>query len=163
MAQVPRAQPVARSPLQRGRSLSRRTQSGIGTPGTPVPISTRVRLSISLISVYDTSSNIHTVDPNVSATPYDLNQGAFYPGTPYSQAPGSTFGGDTTDTMFGGGEGADWNSGSEMWYLPPGAAFFQNVNDQAITQTADGVNVGGMDLLDYMTLGDFTGVEGPNF
>jgi hypothetical protein len=47
-----------------------------------------------------------------------------------------------------------------MWYLPPGAAFFQNVSDQAITQTADGVNVGGMDLLDYMTLGDFPGMDG---
>lgn len=37
-----------------------------------------------------------------------------------------------------------------MWYLPPGATFFQNVNDQAITQTAEGVQVGGYDLLDYM-------------
>lgn len=101
------------------------------------------------------------VDPNVSATPYDLNQGSFFPGTPYSQAPGSTYGGDTTDTAFGAD--SDWNNGSEMWYLPPGAAFFQNVNDQAITQTADGVNVGGMDLLDYMTLGDFPSMDGPGF
>lgn len=49
-----------------------------------------------------------------------------------------------------------------MWYLPPGAALFQNDN-QAITQTADGVNVGGMDLLDYMTLGDFPGMDGAPF
>jgi hypothetical protein len=63
--------------------------------------------------------------------------------------------------MFGAGN--DWNDGSEMWYLPPGAAFFQNVNDQAITQTADGVNVGGMDLLDYMTLGDFPSMDGAGF
>jgi hypothetical protein len=63
------------------------------------------------------------------------------------------------DQMFG--EPGDWNNNnSEMWYLPPGAAFFQNVNDQAITQTADGVNVGGMDLLDYMTLGDFPSIDG---
>lgn len=50
-----------------------------------------------------------------------------------------------------------------MWYLPPGAAFFQNVNDQAITQTAEGVNVGGMDLLDYMTLDTFQTMDGPPF
>jgi hypothetical protein len=39
-----------------------------------------------------------------------------------------------------------------MWDLPPGAAFFQNVNGQGVTQTAEGVNVGGMDLLDFMEL-----------
>lgn len=40
-----------------------------------------------------------------------------------------------------------------MWYLPPGSAFYQDLNSQVnITQTADGVNVGGMDLLDYMAL-----------
>lgn len=44
----------------------------------------------------------------------------------------------------------DWSSTDQMWYLPPGATFFQNVNDQAITQTAEGVQVGGYDLLDYM-------------
>jgi hypothetical protein len=104
---------------------------------------------------------IHIADFHVSATPFDLNQGAFYPGTPYSQAPGSTYGPDMTDQMFGGAN--DWSSGNEMWYLPPGAAFFQNVNDQAITQTAEGVNVGGMDLLDYMTLGDFPNIDGAGF
>jgi hypothetical protein len=64
------------------------------------------------------------------------------------------------DQMFGSN---DWGNGNEMWYLPPGAAFFQNVNDNAITQTAEGVNVGGMDLLDYMTLGDFPGMDGAPF
>jgi len=49
-----------------------------------------------------------------------------------------------------------------MWYLPAGAAFFQN-NDQAITQTAEGVNIGGMDLLDYMALDSFVGLEGTGF
>jgi hypothetical protein len=106
-------------------------------------------------------SNIRIVDPNVSATPYDVNQGAFLAGTPYSQAPGSTFGGDVTEAAFSAD--GDWNNGNEMWYLPPGAAFFQNVNDQTITQTADGVNVGGMDLLDYMTLGDFPNMDGAAF
>ena len=97
----------------------------------------------------------------MSATPFDLNQGAFYTSTPYSQELGSTFGADITDQVFGGG--GDWNPGTEMWYLPPGAAFYQNVNDQSITQTAEGVNVGGMDLLDYMTLGDLHPMDGTGF
>lgn len=98
---------------------------------------------------------------NVSATPFDLNQGAFYASAPYSQAPGSSYGADIGDQIFGSGN--DWQSGNEMWYLPPGAAFFQNVNDQTITQTADGVNVGGMDLLDYMTLDPFPSMDGSGF
>ena len=89
------------------------------------------------------------------------NQSGFYAaGTPYSQAPGSNYGGDINDNMFGGN---DWGSGNEMWYLPPGAAFFQNVGDQTITQTAEGVNVGGMDLLDYMTLAEPFGMDGQGF
>lgn len=47
-----------------------------------------------------------------------------------------------------------------MWYLPPGTEFFRNINDQTITQTADGVNVGGMDLLDFMTMDNFGTLEG---
>ena len=42
----------------------------------------------------------------------------------------------------------------DFWYLPTGAAFFQN-NDHPITQTAEGVNVGGWDLLDLMTMDSF--------
>jgi hypothetical protein len=105
-------------------------------------------------------ANYPTVDLNVSATPFDLNQGAFFPapGTPYNTGPGSTYGNDMGD-VFGGA--SDWNGGNEMWYLPPGAAFFQNVNEQGVTQTAEGVNVGGMDLLDFMAL-DFD-PQGPGF
>ncbi|KAH8672519.1 hypothetical protein BGZ60DRAFT_469039 [Tricladium varicosporioides] len=106
-------------------------------------------------------------DLSVSATPFDLNNGSFFgnPSTPFSQAPGSSYGGvaqnDMTDFL---GAGSDWNGSNEMWYLPPGAAFFQNVNDQAITQTADGVNINGMDLLDYMTLDNsFPNLEGQGF
>ena len=62
--------------------------------------------------------------------------------------------------VFGGA--SDWgNGGNEKWYLPPGAAFFQNVNEQGVTQTAEGVNVGGMDLLDFMAL-DFV-PQAPGF
>ncbi|POS84881.1 hypothetical protein EPUL_002851 [Erysiphe pulchra] len=41
---------------------------------------------------------------------------------------------------------------NEVWYLPPGMAFFENINDQTVAQTSEGVNVGGMDLLDFMAL-----------
>lgn len=54
-----------------------------------------------------------------------------------------------SDSRFGTGE--DWANTTDLWYLPAGAAFFQN-SDQAITQTAEGVNVGGIDLLDYMAM-----------
>jgi len=106
-------------------------------------------------------ANFPTVDLNVSATPFDLNQGAFFPapGTPYNTGPSSNYGNDIGDVF---GSASDWNSGNEMWYLPPGAAFFQNVNEQGVTQTAEGVNVGGMDLLDFMAL-DFPAVDGTGF
>jgi len=94
-----------------------------------------------------------TADLNVSATPFDLNQGSFFPGpgTPYNQGPGSNYGNDMQDVFGGAG---DWNGngGNEVWYLPPGSAFYQHINDQGVTQTAEGVNVGGMDLLDFMAL-----------
>jgi len=90
----------------------------------------------------------HNGFDSVSATPFDLNSGAFYGNPPHNQA--QTYGVDMTEQLFGGN---DW-AGNEMWYLPPGPEFYNNVNNQTITQTAEGVNVGGMDLLDYMTLGD---------
>jgi hypothetical protein len=44
------------------------------------------------------------------------------------------------------------NPGSEMWYLPPGPAFFQNMENSSVAMTAEGVNVGGLDLLEYMAM-----------
>ncbi|KAM3084475.1 zinc finger transcriptional activator [Clarireedia jacksonii] len=98
-------------------------------------------------------SGMHTsTDLNVSATPYDVNQGDFYVGNNYNHSQGVPFNSDLNH-LFGVGDNNDWVGGNdEMWYLPPGPAFYQDLNNQAITQTADGVNVGGMDLLDYMTL-----------
>ncbi|KAJ4304233.1 zinc finger transcriptional activator [Collariella sp. IMI 366227] len=48
----------------------------------------------------------------------------------------------------------DWaNPNNEMWYLPTGPAFFQNMGDNnAVSMTAEGVNVGGIDLLEYMAM-----------
>ncbi len=50
---------------------------------------------------------------------------------------------------------SDWtNPSNEMWYLPPGAAFFSNMGDASVSMTAEGVNVGGIDLLDFMAMDD---------
>ncbi|KAK6594774.1 Transcriptional activator ARO80 [Botrytis cinerea] len=108
----------------------------------------------------DGMPNYHANGPdlNLSATPYDLNQGDFYAGSHYPAAhSGPNFNSDSINSIFGiSGSSNDWgnnNSSDEMWYLPPGSAFYQDLNSQVnITQTADGVNVGGMDLLDYMAL-----------
>jgi hypothetical protein len=62
---------------------------------------------------------------------------------------------------------SDWSApGNEMWYLPPGPAFYHNVADASVSMTAEGVNVGGLDLLDFMTMGDDQGygvIDGNGF
>lgn len=54
--------------------------------------------------------------------------------------------------LFGsGGDGQDY----DMWFLPAGPAFFQSVGgpgDSGVGMSAEGINVGGMDLLDYMAM-----------
>jgi hypothetical protein len=45
-----------------------------------------------------------------------------------------------------------------MWYLPPGPAFLQSI-DQGVAQTAEGLQVAGLDLLDYM-MADVPGMDG---
>lgn len=62
--------------------------------------------------------------------------------------------------MFGGSDGQDWAAGpaNDMWFLPAGAAFFQNVGgpgDSGVGMSAEGINVGGMDLLDYMAMDQY--------
>ncbi len=60
-------------------------------------------------------------------------------------------------------EHSDWNNPStEMWYLPPGPALFQNMENSAVAMTAEGVNVGGLDLLEYMVMdpGEFGNLDG---
>lgn len=96
----------------------------------------------------------------ISATPFDLSTGNFpYPsGAASTLNPGTPSGLDSmveTGTAANGQSafGEEWNTpGNEMWYLPPGPAFFQNVGDGAVAMTAEGVNVGGMDLLEYMVM-----------
>lgn len=56
----------------------------------------------------------------------------------------------------------EWNNpGNEMWYLPPGPAFFQNMENSSVAMTAEGVNVGGLDLLEYMAMdpSQFAGLD----
>ncbi|RKF55785.1 putative zinc finger transcriptional activator of the zn2cys6 [Erysiphe neolycopersici] len=99
-------------------------------------------------------------DCSVSATPFDLQPLGSYFLTSDSRPLNST--GDynltnasekvqdfSTDSNLTN----DWEGQkNEVWYLPPGMAFFENINDQTVAQTSEGVNVGGMDLLDFMAL-----------
>lgn len=60
--------------------------------------------------------------------------------------------------MFGA-DGTDWaGANSDMWFLPAGPAFFQSVGgpgENNVAMSAEGVNVGGIDLLDYMAMDDY--------
>lgn len=108
---------------------------------------------------------------NVSATPFDLTTGNFpYPagsasifGPPTPAAAGDSHSANGITGASGGSANnnnqdnalfdTDWNNpGTEMWYLPPGAAFFQNMDSSSVAMTAEGLHVGGMDLLDYMAM-----------
>ena len=124
---------------------------------------------------------------NISATPFDLTSATFpYPGgaslgpgtpaaaldlshntnpnnhTPAATAPPTVHPTTGIDAnLFD-----EWNNpGNEMWYLPPGPAFFQNVgvggDSSAVAMTSEGVNIGGLDLLDYMGMdsSQFGGAE----
>ncbi|KAL2881776.1 zinc finger transcriptional activator [Colletotrichum sp. CLE4] len=129
--------------------------------------------------------NAHDDPANISATPFDLSTGTFpYPsgaasvlgpstpapppenggaasanGGTNNNAPSSTTGG--MESLF---DSTDWNNpGNEMWYLPPGPAFFQNMDNTAVAMTAEGVNVGGLDLLEYMAMDTgFPVLDGPS-
>nr|XP_036583792.1 fungal zn binuclear cluster domain containing protein [Colletotrichum truncatum]KAF6792935.1 fungal zn binuclear cluster domain containing protein [Colletotrichum truncatum] len=122
-------------------------------------------------------------DPNaISATPFDLTSGNFpYPSgaasvlgpstpAPHTDNAGTGTGNNTNNNAAGSTTGmdnlfdsTDWNNPSnEMWYLPTGPAFFQNMDNTAVAMTAEGVNVGGLDLLEYMAMDNFNVMDGPN-
>ncbi|KAI1326005.1 transcriptional activator ARO80 [Xylariaceae sp. FL0255] len=98
---------------------------------------------------------------NISATPFEVPSGNFS----FSTGPASFFG--PTGTPLGNPgmmdtgnlgdnlqfeSGTDWTQ-DDMWYLPPGAGLFQNVGENSnVTMTDQGVNVGGVDLLEYMAM-----------
>lgn len=109
---------------------------------------------------------------NISATPFDLGTGAFHYNHPVSAGPATPAaalengGGGATTSTAGGMDVTlfeEWNNpGNEMWYLPAGPAFFQNMGDGGVSMTAEGVNVGGLDLLEYMAMDPvhFPGLDG---
>ncbi|MBE3110372.1 MAG: hypothetical protein IMZ46_07635, partial [Acidobacteria bacterium] len=97
----------------------------------------------------------------ISATPFDLSTGTYpYPSGPASALnPGTPAGLDNLVDSSGAGAnghggvmGEDWHNDDAMWYLPAGPAFFQNMENSEVAMTAEGVNVGGMDLLEYMVM-----------
>jgi hypothetical protein len=103
---------------------------------------------------------------NISATPFDQNLGNF----PYPSGAASALG-PSTPAAFENGLGdevynGEWgNPSTEMWYLPPGPQFFQNIDSGAVAMTADGVSMGGMDLLDYMAMdpSQFPAIDGSTY
>jgi hypothetical protein len=86
------------------------------------------------------------LNANISATAFDGFQGYMGANTPYGNDPNGRY---DVDPNFVGA--MDWANAAELWYLPTGPALFQN-SDQAVAQTAEGVNVGGFDLLEYMAM-----------
>ena len=93
----------------------------------------------------------------ISATPFDLRQGNFT----YQSGAGSGLNPSTpsaldANNMFAAGVDMWGPPGQDMWYLPTGPTFFQNMDaNTTVAMTAEGVNVGGIDLLDYMAMGDY--------
>ncbi|KAJ1337517.1 RNA polymerase II-specific transcription factor-like protein [Microdochium nivale] len=105
-----------------------------------------------------------TSTPAISATPFDMPAD----GIPYPPGATSIFGTAFAPQTVNGNPLSDtgnlpedhtfdphneWTVDDEMWYLPPGAGLFQNVGENSnVTMTDQGVNIGGVDLLDYMTM-----------
>lgn len=107
-----------------------------------------------------TAERSSTPSGNVTATPFDLSTGNF----PYPAGSASVFGPTTpamgnnvldtshlNDNIFETSH--DWAADDQMWYLPPGPGLFQNMGENTnVTMTDQGVNVGGVDLLEYMAM-----------
>lgn len=111
---------------------------------------------------------------NISAMPFDIPSDFHIPSvfggptTPASTAipvngnnnnnnPNTLAANNSMPDMFGP-DGTDWAGNSDMWFLPAGAAFFQSVGaagENNVAMSAEGVNVGGIDLLDYMAMDDY--------
>ncbi|KAI0019037.1 hypothetical protein F4780DRAFT_771477 [Xylariomycetidae sp. FL0641] len=101
-----------------------------------------------------------TPSGNVTATPFDLSSGNF----PFPPGSASVFSSSTPapsgnvmdppslgDNLFE--PSTDWASEDQMWYLPPGPGLFQNMGENSnVTMTDQGVNVGGVDLLEFMAM-----------
>lgn len=129
--------------------------------------------------VADQSTERAVTPANISAMPFDIPSDFHIPSvfggptTPASTAiPVNGNGGNNAANsntiaagngnnipdMFGT-DGTDWaGASSDMWFLPAGPAFFQSVGaagENNVAMSAEGVNVGGIDLLDYMAMDDY--------
>ncbi|KAI0481031.1 transcriptional activator ARO80 [Xylariaceae sp. FL0804] len=102
-----------------------------------------------------------TPSGNISATPFDMPTGNFtFPsghgpmfGATGAAGPGGVVveGPGLSDNMFD--PTADWAAEDQMWYLPPGPGLFQTMGENSnVTMTDQGVNVGGVDLLEFMAM-----------
>ncbi|KAI1821008.1 hypothetical protein F4861DRAFT_520925 [Xylaria intraflava] len=100
-----------------------------------------------------------TPSGNISATPFDMSGGFPFPtgSTSMFGAVNQTSSGGVLDPTGLGDHmfnepSTDWTT-DEMWYLPPGAGLFQNMGENSnVTMTDQGVNVGGIDLLEFMAM-----------
>ncbi|KAI1344328.1 hypothetical protein F5Y15DRAFT_109596 [Xylariaceae sp. FL0016] len=100
-----------------------------------------------------------TPSGNISATPFDVSTGNF----PYLAGSNSVFGA-TTPGPSGGimdppglndifEPNSEWTADDQLWYLPPGPGLFQTMGENSnVTMTDQGVNVGGVDLLEFMAM-----------
>lgn len=110
----------------------------------------------------------------ITATPFDLNTSNYT----FMHGASSLLGGSHTPAAHGSAldhsigdnlfePGTDWtNPEDPTWYLPPGPGLFQNMGENSnVTMTDQGVNIGGLDLLDYMAMdpSNFNAMEGSGF
>ena len=144
--------------------------------GLSVPGMSQLRCSLLLFFSANQTDLERTSTPsgNISATPFDISSGNFHfpVGNAAMFGAGLQGGASSNNGGAGGGggvldsglhdtnifeSGTDWAT-DEMWYLPPGAGLFQNVGENSnVTMTDQGVNVGGIDLLEFMAM------DPPNF
>lgn len=136
-------------------------RDGLGVPGesavTRLPDGTSPDRADNLLS--DRSS---TPSLPISATPFDMSAGHF----PFASGPSSIFRSSTpgpsvtnameTSHLADHAFETDWaEPGEQFWYLPTGPGLYQNQNtgeNSNVTMTDQGVNVGGLDLLEYMAM-----------
>ncbi|KAG6001755.1 hypothetical protein E4U21_003866 [Claviceps maximensis] len=106
---------------------------------------------------------------NISATPFDVSMGNFHymgassmgPSTPAAHVDNNGAAALAGPDMYLFDE---WNiPGNEVLFLPTAPALFQNMGDSSVAMTAEGVNVGGLDLLEYMAMDpvQFSSIDGP--
>lgn len=157
---------------------------GVGWPKIHAPGKTDTKNATEEMLADRNAAERAVTPANISATPFDIpsnfnlpaafggSSGIGAPSTPVtaglssnlphdssSGAAGSNLTAGGVSDMFGGGDGSDWGGpANDLWFLPAGPAFFQNVGgpgDSGVGMSAEGINVGGMDLLDYMAMDQY--------